>query len=166
MAISPDGVVKWDVDEKIAFKFAGHNVNIATDINNAIYYVREGEAFLSDHWLVARDKGGNILWTVPFDISGANTAPSVLLGSDKSIYVVGQTSELIAIGQIPTDVSDTQNMLPISFALSQNYPNPFNPTTTIRFELPKTSDVRIEIYDILGREVRTLVDGRFEAGRY
>jgi hypothetical protein len=56
--------------------------------------------------------------------------------------------------------------LPRSYSLSQNYPNPFNPTTTIRFDVPKPSHVTIKIYDILGREVRTLIDRKFEAGRF
>jgi hypothetical protein len=54
--------------------------------------------------------------------------------------------------------------LPTVYALEQNYPNPFNPTTTIKFTLPKNSDVKLAVYDILGRLVTKLVDGNFEAG--
>lgn len=56
------------------------------------------------------------------------------------------------------------NILPGRFNLYQNYPNPFNPTTTIRYDLANTSDVQLVIYDILGREVMTLVNNRLEAG--
>ena len=56
--------------------------------------------------------------------------------------------------------------LPESFELKQNYPNPFNPSTTFRFELPIESSVRIDIYDMIGRRVTTLVDGRLEAGSH
>jgi len=52
------------------------------------------------------------------------------------------------------------------YQLYQNYPNPFNPATTIRFQVPKPSEVKIIIYNILGREVRTLVDRELEAGKY
>jgi hypothetical protein len=53
---------------------------------------------------------------------------------------------------------------PISFRLEQNFPNPFNPTTTIRFSLAQGGHVSLKIFDILGREVATLVNGELEAG--
>ena len=56
--------------------------------------------------------------------------------------------------------------LPESFALEANYPNPFNPVTTIRFALPEASRVRIQVFDLLGREVALLVDGNLSAGRH
>jgi hypothetical protein len=60
---------------------------------------------------------------------------------------------------IITDVPKVDGGIPTEFALGQNYPNPFNPTTTIRFDLPKEAPVTMEIYNILGVRVRTLVKG-------
>jgi len=54
--------------------------------------------------------------------------------------------------------------LPTVFALHQNYPNPFNPITTLRYDLPENSYVNVTIYDMLGREVRTLVNTTQDAG--
>jgi|GEM_PF-6678881 len=56
--------------------------------------------------------------------------------------------------------------LPRDFALQQNYPNPFNPSTVIVYELPTVSDVVLTVYDMLGREIATLVRQRQAAGRY
>jgi hypothetical protein len=54
--------------------------------------------------------------------------------------------------------------LPKEYALHQNYPNPFNPTTTLRYDLPEDANVSVVIYDMMGRQVRTLVSGQASAG--
>lgn len=56
--------------------------------------------------------------------------------------------------------------IPATFALSQNYPNPFNPTTTIRYQLPEPARVKLEIYNILGQRIKTLIDARQSADFY
>ena len=56
--------------------------------------------------------------------------------------------------------------LPTVFALHNNYPNPFNPITNIHYDIPEVSEVTLEIYNVMGQRVRTLVQGTHEAGRY
>ena len=63
-------------------------------------------------------------------------------------------------------VDGQQTPLPVEFALEQNYPNPFNPVTTISYQLPVTSLVRLVVYDMLGREVAVLVNERKAPGSY
>ncbi len=61
-------------------------------------------------------------------------------------------------------LSANYHSMPLHFTLYQNHPNPFNPTTTIQYELPQRSDVQITIYDLLGKEITTLVSETQEAG--
>jgi bacillolysin len=68
------------------------------------------------------------------------------------------------IGTRATDVKDGHQTVPNSFSLMQNYPNPFNPSTSISYQLSAASDVNLTVFDVLGRKVATLVNGRQNAG--
>ncbi len=65
-----------------------------------------------------------------------------------------------------TGVKLGMNEIPEMYSLTQNYPNPFNPSTTISFDLPSRSYVTLKVFDIIGREVSTIVSGEFQAGSY
>lgn len=68
--------------------------------------------------------------------------------------------------QTATDVDDILNNLPTAYALLQNYPNPFNPSTEIEFSLPRSEDVSLLVYNVLGQQVRRLSQGVLPAGSY
>jgi hypothetical protein len=67
---------------------------------------------------------------------------------------------------VATTVKENPNTVPSPFALGQNYPNPFNPSTTISFYLPSKLFASLKVYDILGREVATLVSEELPQGKY
>jgi hypothetical protein len=84
--------------------------------------------------------------------------------NDNYVYVADQ--QFLTIYSFTTADIDQYNYTPSSFSLSPNYPNPFNSSTTIRYNLPTESPVTIDIYDILGRKVQTLLDVKEQAGSH
>jgi hypothetical protein len=88
---------------------------------------------------------------------------------DNGIWTEGWTA-VSSLGFTPTttvSVDENQlSILPANFELSQNYPNPFNPSTKINYSIAEASNVKIAVFDILGREMEVLVDGYREAGNY
>lgn len=69
------------------------------------------------------------------------------------------------LSELITDVS-SENSIPLNYSLDQNYPNPFNPSTTIRFSIPEAGFVTLKLYDLLGKEVATLVNEFKQPGTY
>jgi hypothetical protein len=107
--------------------------------------------------------------TVPIVVDSFNTpgdARDVLVW-DSTVFFADMSSLLVLkTTDLPTDLNDDVNdrILPSRFILSQNYPNPFNPSTTIEFNLSRASDVRLEIFNIMGQKVMTLIDDKMSAG--
>jgi|GEM_PF-468410 len=140
-SIQPNGDGKAEVryyihNEDYSYNFA----NILTDNQNGFY-----ELFNSINFAV-------------------NTTPSLTRLNLFDVYV--DMGDPIVVPDSLTSVESIGDGLPTSFALSQNYPNPFNPSTTIEFAIPKNSEVKIVVYDILGRTVKELVNDMFNPGFY
>ncbi len=80
-----------------------------------------------------------------------------------------ECNELIGaleVGCTPTDADDEITAVPLTFSLSQNYPNPFNAGTDIKYSIPNRSHVAIEIYNLLGQKIKTVVDEEKRAGHH
>jgi hypothetical protein len=89
------------------------------------------------------------------------TAKSPVTGDENAL------ADLYNPAGIVLDVEqDALSAIPEEYSLSHNYPNPFNPSTKINYTVPQQSRVTIKVYDMLGREVATLVDENHPAGRY
>jgi hypothetical protein len=81
-------------------------------------------------------------------------------------FGVGTDGAIIKYKPSISSVQDEEEYIPEKFILQQSYPNPFNPSATIAYQIPELSLVTIKVYDLLGREVVTLVDEFKPAGKY
>lgn len=93
------------------------------------------------------------------DSSGAHLAWANTFNGEQDVYYAHITPLLVAIGD-----QNNENGIPEKFSLSRNYPNPFNPVTHIRFGLPKASQVKITVYNVIGQEVAVLLKEQKDAG--
>lgn len=132
------------------------------------------------------DGTSNLLLEICFDDNGINSNSSVLAtpmnnmvwhqyadlssGSGCVDLTGGSTQtnrpNITFVMNSVLSVREIENVIPKEFSLSQNYPNPFNPTTSIKYQIAKNSFVSLKIYDLLGREVTTLVNEKQNAGTY
>jgi hypothetical protein len=104
---------------------------------------------------------------LPYKVKTSTTAGHAMVTDAATLenYNSGElTSGCPVAAASRTDIAELRSDIPTEFALEQNYPNPFNPVTEIRFEVPVSSFVMLTVYDVLGREVATLVNGMQDAG--
>jgi hypothetical protein len=147
---------------------------------SAVQQTADGGYIFAGSRIFRTDADGDTLWTRDYGGMDGGDESSIQKTSDCGYIITGvkyhidgnlnqmQDLWLIKIapdeGMVPIKVSDTN--IPGFFNLIQSHPNPFNPATTIEYNLPKSSHIRIFIYDILGRQVKILVDTRQSAGHY
>lgn len=103
--------------------------------------------------------------------SGTDSNYFFLFGGFKNPYVLSLAQKYTFATPPPIGIEPINNLIPGEFKLYQNYPNPFNPVTKIRFDVPSKPGlelyrISLKVYDVLGRSVKTLVDGSFGPGDY
>ena len=117
---------------------------------------------------LSTDRGES--WTnVSPDLTYQDIYSLAINGSDVFVGFlgdVGQGSWHRSLSEMVTKVSNKNTQYPFHYALEQNYPNPFNPSTVVTFEVPSRVFVRVKVFDILGREVATIVSEELSAGKH
>ncbi|HJN69584.1 MAG TPA: T9SS type A sorting domain-containing protein, partial [Candidatus Marinimicrobia bacterium] len=145
----PPGVIAYEVQ----IQHDPKSITFGTVNSNGIVKIQDTDEELGLFNLICSPKEETRV-VIPINISEeeANVTFSIrTIGFDRTI--ISQQTKKMTIENIPDQ-----------FALHNNYPNPFNPVTTIRYDLPLGTDVHLVVFDILGREVKTLVNEKQEAG--
>ena len=164
--------------------WAGWGSSLISDTNRVMYDdgthgdATAGDTIYTLTYMMSPDSGHTVGQECKFGINGGdNEGGEGGYGNNHIVNIDDSQAEsylYIAFGSInPTFYSDWDPTpgvgvadLPEEFELAQNYPNPFNPTTTITFALPTSADVKLSVFDMAGRHVKTLVNGYVNAGSY
>jgi hypothetical protein len=116
---------------------------------------------------ILRSDDFGITWTVYNNALPTMRLTDLLVDPySDTLYVSTETHGVLKVWDFITDVTDSRDFIPHEFVLAQNYPNPFNPSTTIRFRIGDLGFVSLKIFDLLGREVTTLVNEVRVPGEY
>lgn len=118
--------------------------------------------------LVYKTTDGGFNWDVSIQ-AGAGTFSSIFTYNDSIVWTVGGPGGKYIFNTINgglTNIEINYTQIPNPFQLYQNYPNPFNSTTVIPFKILITSDVELKIYDVLGKEIYTILKEKLEPGYY
>jgi photosystem II stability/assembly factor-like uncharacterized protein len=131
------------------------------------YFSGNGAFAVGSNGVILRNYGGPTFWTPQNSgVMVQLNSISVLGTNENIVYAVGENGIMLKTTDGGIGIQKISSEVPSSFTLHQNYPNPFNPVTNIKFDIQKSSDVKIIISDVMGREITTLVNEQLKPGTY
>ncbi len=143
-------------------------VSVTAPIDASVMEIEDVQSHLPDDWMIAHNVEDDVLHiamagATPLESGQLATVGITWLDDDAQVTF---DSEVAVNENAPQSLSAEIGTVPDEFVLHENYPNPFRNETTIEYELPEATHVRIVVYNVLGQEVGVLVDEEQNAGRY
>jgi hypothetical protein len=121
------------------------------------------EGVVDGRGYVATDLYNNVTTPIVFT-SGTATLSVTIPPLGSRVFVLADSAKTLILPSLTDVKADGGDLTPKEIALEQNFPNPFNPSTTIRFQLPSVSRVNLQVFDLLGRQVASIIDGQLGTG--
>jgi hypothetical protein len=138
-------------------------------IYTSVYFMNENTGwYTSSHSFggaIHRTTNGGDNWVMDLPTTQNRSLYAINFNSSGFGWAVGEAGTVLK-GSMPTNISGNGNSAADKFSLSQNYPNPFNPKTIIRFQIKDSRFVSLKVFDILGKEIATLVNEKQSPGTY
>lgn len=175
ISIIPDKRIRWTIKTTDGIRDLDSQIKVSTNTWYHVVGLFDGqniELFINGNLDAHTTFTGKIL-TTTIDLMIGQVLPNITqynfkgILDDIAIYDYALSlEEITELYSVTSRNRDNSGELPASFHLSQNYPNPFNPATTIHYDIPQYGHVKLQIFDISGRLVETLVDENKPAGHY
>ncbi|MBK7446017.1 MAG: SBBP repeat-containing protein [Ignavibacteria bacterium] len=171
------GILQWLKRYNGPINSSDYANSIALDGSGNVYVTGQspGSGLSYDYTTIKYNSSGDSVWVKRYNgpANSTDNANSIALDGSGNVFVTGQSegsgtgtdyatvkySQSVGINQISSEIPD-------KFSLSQNYPNPFNPVTKINYELRVTNYAKLVVYDVIGKEVVTLVNEKQSPGTY
>ncbi|MCB0724522.1 MAG: SBBP repeat-containing protein [Ignavibacteriae bacterium] len=160
--------------------FSGNDVaySLTIDPNLNVYVTggSQGQSGAAEDYLTVKyDPNGDQLWEIRSTGAGNNidVANDIVLDNNSNVFITGRSGDILNSDDYLTiKYSQTTSLIqinsenPSDYNLYQNYPNPFNPVTKIKFDIPKSVNTKLAVYDLLGKEVAVIVNENLKPGSY
>jgi hypothetical protein len=176
LCYAPDGTLKWAETYGGPVGDDDNGSLIALDGKGSVYVSGTSVGSLGEEEIATIKYDalqGNIIWDSRYGDGSPCSASSLVIDPFGNLVLGGIYLDdpgyrvvVIKYCEVPVSVAEGEISLVEHYALCQNFPNPFNPSTAIEFSLPQSAHVTLKVYDILGRQVATLVAEDYPAGTF